>query len=156
MGPHPRTMSETPPDYAVAARMATSTPQALALDFETVSMGVGRASMRVPWREDLVEDTVSQALASGVITTLMDHCSGMAVAAVEEDRFPTATLDLRIDFMRPAMARCAVEVEAHCYKSTETLAFVRASAWDKDPADPIATVQAAFVLNGPQSVRPNS
>ena len=147
-------MSETPPDYAVAARMATSTPQALALDFETVSMGVGRAAMRVPWREDLVEDTVSQALASGVITTLMDHCSGMAVAAVEEDRFPTATLDLRIDFMRPALARSAVEVEAHCYRSTETLAFVRASAWDIDPADPIATVQAAFVLNGPQSVRP--
>ena len=149
-------MNETIPDNAVAARMATSTPQAVALGFETVSMGVGRASMRIPWREDLVEDPVSRALASGVVTTLMDHCSGMAVAAVEEDRFPTATLDLRIDFMRAAAPGAGVVVEAHCYKSTETLAFVRATAWDSDPEDPIATVQAAFVLNGPQSVRPVS
>ena len=119
-------------------------------------MGAGRASMRAPWREDLVEEAGSMALASGVITTLMDHCSGMAVAAVEEDRFPTATLDLRIDFLRPAAPGASVMVEAHCYKSTDALAFVRATAWDQSPEDPIATVQAAFVLTGPQTARPVS
>jgi uncharacterized protein (TIGR00369 family) len=147
-------MSEVPTDRVIVDRMANSTPQAIALGFEAISMAEGRAMMRAPWREDLVEVVGSRALASGVITTLMDHCSGMAVAAVEEDRFPTATLDLRIDFLRPAAPGAGVMVEAHCYKSTDTLAFVRATAWDTSPEDPIATVQAAFVLNGPQSPRP--
>lgn len=149
-------MTETSHDSAIAARMANSTPQAIALGFEAISMAAGRASMRVPWREDLVEEAGSKALASGVITTLTDHCCGMAVAAVEEDRFPTATLDLRIDFQRPAAPGAGVMVEAHCYRTTDSLAFVRASAWDVSPEDPIATVQAAFVLNGPQSPRPAS
>ena len=149
-------MSDLSADSAVAERMANSTPQAIALGLEAISMAEGRAAMRAPWRADLVEDAGSQALASGVITTLMDHCCGMAVAAVEEDRFPTATLDLRIDFLRPAAPGAGVIVEAHCYKSTEALAFVRATAWDASPEDPIATVQAAFVLNGPQSQRPAS
>ena len=149
-------MTEPFADTATVDRMANSTPQAVALAFEAVSMAAGRASMRAPWREDLVEGAGSSSLASGVITTLMDHCSGMAVAAVEEDRFPTATLDLRIDFLRAAAPGAAVMVEAHCYKSTDSLAFVRATAWDADPQDPIATVQAAFVLNGPQSPRPAS
>ena len=147
-------MSEVPTDRVIVDRMANSTPQAIALGFEAISMAEGRATMRAPWRADLVEVVGSSALASGVITTLMDHCSGMAVAAVEEDRFPTATLDLRIDFLRPAAPGAGVMVEAHCYKSTDTLAFVRATAWDASPEDPIATVQAAFVLNGPQSPRP--
>jgi acyl-coenzyme A thioesterase PaaI-like protein len=54
--------------------------------------------------------------------------------------------------MRPAAPRAGVTAEAHCYKLTRSIAFVRAQAWDADPADPIATVQAAFVLNrGPAS-----
>ena len=149
-------MSEVPTDSVIVDRMANSTPQAIALGFEAISMAEGRATMRAPWRADLVEVVGSSALASGVITTLMDHCSGMAVAAVEEDRFPTATLDLRIDFLKAAAPGADVMVEAHCYKSTDTLAFVRATAWDASPEDPIATVQAAFVLNGPQSRRPTS
>ena len=35
---------------------------------------------------------------------------------------------------------------AHCYKLTRSIAFVRAVAWDVDPADPVATAQAAFAL----------
>jgi acyl-coenzyme A thioesterase PaaI-like protein len=53
--------------------------------------------------------------------------------------------------MRPAAAKSGVTAEAHCYKLTRSIAFVRAQAWDADPADPIATAQAAFVLNRPPS-----
>lgn len=149
-------MTDPSPDSAIVSRMANSTPQAIALGFEALSMAAGRASMRIPWREDLVDDPQTRSLASGVVTTLTDHCCGMAVAAVEEDRFPTATLDLRIDFLRPVAPGAGVTVDAHCYSTTESLAFVRATAWDLSADDPVATVQAAFVLNGPQSPRPNS
>ena len=40
-----------------------------------------------------------------------------------------------------------VTCAAHCYKATRTIAFLRAEAWDASQEDPIATAQAAFILN---------
>jgi acyl-coenzyme A thioesterase PaaI-like protein len=40
-----------------------------------------------------------------------------------------------------------VIARADCYKVTRSIAFVRASAWDLDPSDPVATAQAAFMIN---------
>ena len=137
-------------DAALAAAfgMAITVPQAAALGFEPGIIADGKAMMSLPWRADLVEDEVSQALASGIITTMLDHCGGMAVTAVKVGQFHPATLDLRIDFLRPAAARAGVTVQVHCYRVAGPIAYVRGEAWDLDPVDPIATVQGAFVHNG--------
>jgi uncharacterized protein (TIGR00369 family) len=128
--------------------MATTVPQAGALGFKFLSAGDGRGSIEVPWREDLVGDPDSGVIAGGVVTSLLDHTCGLAIsAAAHAHPFSTATLDLRIDYMRPAAPRAGITAEAHCYKLTRSIAFVRAQAWDVDPDDPIATAQAAFVLN---------
>jgi uncharacterized protein (TIGR00369 family) len=136
----------------IGEHMATTVPQAAALGFRFVSAGDGRGSIEVPWRADLVGDPDTQVIAGGVVTSLLDHTCGLAItSAAKTVPFSTATLDLRIDYMRPAAPRAGVIAEAHCYKVTRSIAFVRASAWDADPGDPIATAQAAFVLNrGPQ------
>lgn len=141
-------MSGTDPLFELGAHMATGVPQAAALGFQMVSIGDARGSLMVPWREDLVGDPATLVIASGVVTSLLDHCCGLAINSTKQERFPTATLDLRIDYMRPAAPRAGVTAEAHCYKMTRTIAFVRAQAWDVDPNDPIATAQAAFVLSG--------
>lgn len=132
-----------------AAQMATAVPHAAALGFELVSIGDNRGAIRTPWREELVGDPATGVIASGVVTALLDHCCGLAITAGKRDAFSTATLDLRIDYMRPAAPRMGIIAEAHCYKLTRSIAFVRAQAWDEDPSDPIATAQAAFILNGP-------
>ena len=93
--------------------------------------------------------TGSMLFALGNLRIDFDHGCGMAITAATGERRPTATLDLRIDYMRPAASRAGVTVEAHCYHMTRSIAFVRAHAWDADPADPIATAQAAFMLAGP-------
>ena len=49
--------------------------------------------------------------------------------------------------------RADITALAHCYKMTRSIAFVRAEAWDVDPADPIATAQAAFILHGASAPR---
>ncbi|HEX5380073.1 MAG TPA: PaaI family thioesterase [Phenylobacterium sp.] len=136
------------PMFDAAAMMATTVPQAAALGFQLVSAGAARGSLSVPWREDLVGNPATQVIASGVVTSLLDHCCGLAITSARGERMPTATLDLRIDYMRPAAPRAGVTAEAHCYKMTRTIAFVRAQAWDEDPNDPIATAQAAFILHG--------
>lgn len=133
---------------SLARAMLGGVPQADALGFEFVSVSPARGSLRVPWREDLVGDPEREVIAGGVVTTLLDHVCGLAIKSASPDGQATATLDLRIDYMRPAAPRAGVTAEAHCYKLTRSMAFVRAHAFDADPADPIATVQAAFVLQG--------
>lgn len=134
----------------MARHMVETVPQASALGFQLVSVETDRGAIRVPWRADLVGDPDTQVIAGGVVTALLDHCCGLAITYGSMDRdngpFGTATLDLRIDYMRPARAQAAVTAEAHCYKRTRTIAFVRAQAYDTDPSDPIATAQAAFIL----------
>jgi len=135
----------------MAQQMAAGTPQSAALGLRFVSVAPARGSLEVPWREDLVGDPDTGVIAGGVVTTLLDHTCGMAMAAAAgSEPFSTATLDLRIDYMRPAAPRTGVIAEAHCYKLTRTIGFVRAEAWDVDRSDLIATAQAAFVLNRPR------
>lgn len=140
----------------LAERMANGTPHSEALGFRFISVSPGRGSMAVAWREDLVGDPDTEVIAGGVVTSLLDHTCGLAISsaaasgAISGAMFGTATLDLRIDYMRPARPRMGVTVEAHCYKLTQTVGFVRAEAWDEDRADPVATAQAAFVINRPR------
>jgi uncharacterized protein (TIGR00369 family) len=137
-----------------ALRMAHGVPHAVALGFEFVSSGDGVGVMKMPWREDLVGDPATGVIAGGAVTSLLDHVGGMAIqsaftrASRDGGTTMMATLDLRIDYMRAAHPRRDIIARAHCYKLTHTIAFVRASAFEDGPEDPIATVQAAFALTG--------
>ena len=132
----------------VARSMVMGAPQAAALGLELVSVAEGRGSIRVSWRDELAGDPDTGVIAGGVVTTLLDHVCGLAVVAVVRRFGVTPTLDLRIDYMRPAAPRSAITAEAHCYKVTRTIAFVRAQAYDAPRGEPIATAQAAFMLLG--------
>ena len=133
---------------ALADRMAKGVPHAAALGFEFISVEAGVGTIRVPWREDLVGDPDTGVIAGGVVTALLDHVCGLAVQAGRTSPTGCATLDLRIDYLRPAHPRAGVTASAKVYKYTHSIAFVRASAHDGDPDDPVATVQAAFALVG--------
>jgi len=122
-------------------------PQARALGIKLQSHGGGRACLSLPYRADLVGNPDTGVIAGGVITTLLDHCSGQAVHSALDSLTSIATLDLRIDYMRPATPGSEIVAEAHCYKVTRSVAFVRATAHDGDAADPVATAQAAFMLD---------
>ena len=142
-------MTITPEALRDAARhMVETVPQASALGFKLISVEPSRGSIFTPWREELVGDPDTGVIAGGVITALLDHVCGLAVTSrsLEGGFLSTATLDLRIDYMRAATPRADIIAEAHCYKLTRSVAFVRAHAYDGDPADPIATAQAAFIL----------
>ena len=137
----------------------TKVPHAAALGIEFVSMENRVGVLRVPWKEELVGDPETGVIAGGVVTALLDHVCGLAVQIGRENAAsptPTATLDLRIDYLRPAKPRHGVTAEARVYKYTNSIAFVRASAYDDDPSDPIAAVQAAFALTGAPIMAPAS
>lgn len=133
---------------ALAAQVVQGSPQARALALECVRIDAAVAVMRLPWREELVGDPQTGVIAGGAVTTLLDHTCGQAVWAALEKFSPIATLDLRIDYMRPARPRAGLLGHAHCYRLTRSIAFVRASAYEDEEADPVATAQAAFMLTG--------
>jgi uncharacterized protein (TIGR00369 family) len=135
---------------AIADRLVRETPQAVALGIQFVSAEPDVGVMKVGYRPDLVGDPHTGVLAGGVITTLLDHACGLAVSGGRRDG-GVATLDLRIDYMRAAEPGRDVFARAHCYKLTNSIAFVRAIAYEDTPEDPIATAQGAFVLAGAPS-----
>jgi uncharacterized protein (TIGR00369 family) len=140
----------SPLDMLRALGRATvdGSPQAKALGVDLVRVDRAESVMRLPWREDLVGDPETGVIAGGAVTTLLDHTCGQAVWAALEALQPIATLDLRIDYMRPARPREDLLAHALCYKVTRSIAFVRASAYETDPSDPVAAAQASFMLTG--------
>jgi uncharacterized protein (TIGR00369 family) len=134
------------PPFAISM-VAGGSPHAVALGFETLQVDDTGAKMRLPYDLKLVGDPESGVLFGGAVTSLLDHCCGAAVHAAMSEFAMIATLDLRIDYMRPARKGAAVTAHAVCFRRTRSIAFVRALAYEDDPADPVAAAQAAFMLN---------
>ena len=129
-------------------QLASGAAHTHALGFAYEGLEGDRVRLRVPWREDLVGDPETGVLAGGLVTTLLDHVGGLSVW-VALDRFEgIATLDLRVDYMRPAGPRRDLIAEARCYRLTRSIAFVRAWAFEDDPANPVAAAQGSYMLAG--------
>jgi uncharacterized protein (TIGR00369 family) len=128
-------------------RFVRGTPHSAILGLEMVEVAPARGVLKVGWREDLVGDASTGVIAGGVVTALLDHVCGLAVMAALDELAQPATIDLRIDYLRPAEPRRDLFAAAHCYKMTRSVAFVRASAYEQYPDHPVATAQGTFILN---------
>jgi len=133
--------------------MNIGSPQTRELGVETLEVGEDWALLRVAYKPEMIGDPETGVIAGGVVTTLLDHACGQAVMARIGQPTTIATLDLRIDYMRPAEPHQPLYARAHCYKLGRSVAFVRATAYDRSADDPVATAQAAFMLNS-SSARP--
>ena len=130
-----------------SGRFVSGAPHSAALGMEMVEVGPGFGVLKVRWREDLVGDAQTGVFAGGVVTAMLDHVCGLAVMAALTDLAQPATIDLRIDYLRPAAPHLDLFARADCYRLTRTVAFVRGSAYETDPAHPVAIAQGTFVLN---------
>lgn len=117
-----------------------------ALGFKVHPGDDGAFQMRLPYREDLVGNPETGVLHGGMITALLDATMGMSVLVKSQGRARVATLDLRIDYLKPATPGQDVLAEADCYKLTTHVAFVRALAHHGDKSDPIASAAGTFVI----------
>ncbi|WP_034603166.1 hotdog fold thioesterase [Desulfovibrio frigidus] len=62
----------------------------------------GFAKLRLPFREEFIGDPRRPALHGGVISMLIDTCGGSAVWASGNVEDRVATIDMRVDYLRPA------------------------------------------------------
>ena len=121
-------------------------PHSKALGLRIIAVRRGFGSMQLDWREELVGNPETGVLAGGPLTALMDSCCGMSVATMLSEPKPFATLDLRIDYMKPATPGLDVIGWTRCYKVTRHIAFVHGAAYHEDPNDPIATTAMTFMV----------
>ena len=63
----------------------------------------GWARLEVPFRPELIGDPMRPALHGGVLSALADAAGGAAVwSDLEDEQARVSTIDLRIDYLRPA------------------------------------------------------
>ena len=108
--------------------------------------GTDWCELKLPYHPDLVGDPASGVLASGPIITLMDMATSFSVWLKRGQFVPHATLDLRVDYLRPARPGQTVIGRGECYRITRAISFIRGQAHDGDPADPLAHVAGTFML----------
>lgn len=132
--------------WKFTAKQLGHTAFILSLGGEVQEINRGRARTRLPYATHLVGDPETGVIHGGVITAMLDHTCGMAVMAALNEVMPFATLDLRIDYMKPAEPNVDVFIEAECVKVTHEVAFTRGIAYQKSREEPIALSTGAFML----------
>ena len=133
----------------LARKYVARAPHMRECGLRITAIDTARGTMSLPARPEWVGDPGRGLLHTGVLTVLADSTCGLAVGAAMAQRAPYATLDLRMDWLRPAGPDHDVHCEAHCYRITRSVAFVRGEVWQADRAQPIAAVQATFMLSTP-------
>jgi len=108
--------------------------------------GPGEAWSSLPYRPVFVGDTETGFLHGGVVTAMLDESCGMAVQLALDGTRAIATLDLRIDYQKPATPGLDIKAHSICYRVTRSIAFVRATAYQDSEEDPVATATACFMV----------
>ncbi len=116
-----------------------------AIGLEYRAHGADWVEVAMPWRKELVGVPQSGILASGAIISLIDLAAGTSVWLKHRAFTPNATLDLRIDYLRPAPRGETVVARCRCTKITRQIAFVEGIAHVGDPEDPIARAALTFM-----------
>jgi len=141
-------MPMTADKVTIARQFIELIPHARALGMQIMEIADGMAEISMPYDERFIGDPKTGVIHGGAVSALMDTCGGAAVMSHPDAPAGTATIDLRIDYMRAATPGQTITARAEVYHITRSVAFVRATACDDDTNRPVATATGAFTVEG--------
>jgi uncharacterized protein (TIGR00369 family) len=130
---------------AWAEAFISGIPYAAASGMQVTDLGQGHASLLLPARATWTGDVERKAIHTGCLSVLADTACGLAVGASLEELEPFATLDLRMDYLRPAVAETELICKAECHRLSRSIAFVRGELRQPGHPEPVAMVNATFM-----------
>jgi uncharacterized protein (TIGR00369 family) len=130
----------------IARQFIEAIPYASAMGLHLTRIGDGMAEITMPYDTRLIGDPDTGVIHGGAVSALMDTCGGAAVMSHPSAPAQTATIGLRIDYMRAATPGQAITASAVCHHITRSVAFVRATATDDDIDRPVATATGTFTV----------
>ena len=103
--------------------------------------------IRMPFNPKFCVDDEGTMLHGGILTALLDSAFGLANFLAIDNVENMATVDLRVEYLRPAQSRADVIVFAECYCQTRHVAFNSGRVWFDAPGLPeVARGFAAFSI----------
>jgi uncharacterized protein (TIGR00369 family) len=137
-----------PPNIARIIEAFEKIPHCRALGMTVMELHDGHGLMYVPFHDRLIGNPKTGAFHGGVITALLDTLGAMVVMASIPEHTSVATLDLRIDYLRPGTPGQTLFASAECYRVTTSVAFVRGFSYQETFREPIAHGTATYRLGG--------
>jgi len=67
------------------------------------SLDRGRCKLYIPYRPELLGDSRRKAIHGGVLSMLIDTCGGFAIWSMCDVDVRIATIDMRVDYLKPAV-----------------------------------------------------
>ncbi len=91
-------------EHRIVRLFETMVPFVRFLGMRFVELRGGTAAMEIPFRAELIGNPELPALHGGVVASLLDTCGGAAVWSMLGRNDRVSTVDLRVDYLRPARA----------------------------------------------------
>lgn len=132
----------------LARQFIQALPHSVALGMDVVNLEDGTAVVTMPYDKKLIGDPKTGVIHGGAVSALMDTACGAAVMSHPSNPAGTATMDLRIEYLRAAKPGQSITTSATCYHVTRSVAFVRATATDEDADNLVATATGTFTVEG--------
>ena len=126
-------------------RFCEFSPLCAAMDMRVDLVDYKHGQCTLPYSDKIVGDPQTKIVHGGAVSVLLDTTCGVAVMSHPDGSYNTATIDLRVDYMRPALPGQDITAEAEVFHTTKTVAFVRGTAWAGDKEKPVAIATGAFV-----------
>lgn len=116
------------------------------LGLKLVSVERGRVVARLPYRPELIGDPTRPALHGGVISMMADTVGGSAVWSVTNPGDKVATIDLRVDYLRPGrLVELHASAEVLRVGNRVGVSSIRVYHPD-DPDRPIAVAMGVYTV----------
>lgn len=103
--------------------------------------------MRLTPQQWMLADDGSEEICTSVLYSLADSASGLSVFAEARELTPIATLDLRMDYLRPATGDRSLLAVATCRHLTDEVAFIHCDILCEGDSQLLATANATFMRN---------